>query len=118
VEAASDASRRLTGTVLRRDPAALNGRRRGTKDFLGRGAQSSQSNGTRLKFHSTDPVDVLGAASRGHHFARQSFDADQNVRRVHPSAKHEKEGIILQDSAVRLLTSEALARRSRNHWTR
>jgi hypothetical protein len=37
VEAALGTSQRLTETVSGRDLAFLNGRRRGTKDFLGRG---------------------------------------------------------------------------------
>jgi hypothetical protein len=85
VEAALGTSHRLTGTAARRDPAILNGRGRGTKDFLGRGEQSSQSRGTRLKFRSADPVDVFGAASRGHRKCRQTFAAAETARLVHPS---------------------------------
>jgi hypothetical protein len=85
VEAALDTSQRLTGTAFGRDPAILNGRRRGTKDFLGRGEQSPQPHEPRLKARAADPVEVFGAASRGYHSCRQTFDAVDNVRLVHPS---------------------------------
>lgn len=42
VEPALGPSHRLTETVHGRDLAILNGRRRGTEDFLGRGERSSQ----------------------------------------------------------------------------
>jgi hypothetical protein len=49
VEAALGTSQRLTETVFGRDLALLNGRRRGTKDFLGRGilSRSRLSRGQR-----------------------------------------------------------------------
>jgi len=62
VEAALGTSHCLTGTALR-DPATLNGRRRGTEDFLGRVAHTTQSAGPRSKAQPIDPVDVFGAAS-------------------------------------------------------
>ena len=70
VEAALGTSHRLTGTAVRRDPATWNGRRRGTKDFLGRREQSPQSHEPRLKVRAADPVEVFGAASRGHRNGR------------------------------------------------
>ena len=63
VEAALDSSHRLTGTVLGREPAILNGRFRGTEVFLGRGEKSPQSHEPRPKERAADPVDVFGAAS-------------------------------------------------------
>ena len=64
VEAALGTSHCLTGTLPPADdPAILNGRRRGTKDFLGRGEQSSQSAKPRSKAQRINPVDVFGAAS-------------------------------------------------------
>ena len=62
LEAALGPSQCLTGTVARREPAALNGRRRGTKEFLGRGEKSLQPRGARSKPLWADPVDVFGAA--------------------------------------------------------
>jgi hypothetical protein len=49
VEAALDLSQSLTGTVLEREPAILNGQRRGTKDFRGRDTLVSQSGGAEVK---------------------------------------------------------------------
>jgi hypothetical protein len=63
VEAALGTSHRLNGTARGRDPAILNGRRRGTKDFLGRVADTMQWHEPRTKARATDPVDVFGAAS-------------------------------------------------------
>jgi hypothetical protein len=103
VEAALGPSHRLTGTVARRDPAILNGRSRGTKDFLGRGEKSPQSQEPRPKAPVVDPIDVFGAASRGYRDCRQTFDADETVRLGYPSRARQKEGINLQNSGVRSL---------------
>src|ERR1700733_7543718 len=103
VEAALGTSHRLTGTAFGREPATLNGRRRGTKEFLGRGERSSQSKGTRSKFRSADPVDVFGAASRGHRKRRQSFDADNYVARSILPGLNNNEDFNLQNSGVRAL---------------
>jgi hypothetical protein len=103
VEAALGTSHRLTGTIFGCEPAALNGRRRGTEEFLGRAERSSQSNGTRSKSGSADLVDVFGAASRGHRNARQSFDADVNVARSILPGLNINEDFNLQNSEVRAL---------------
>ena len=94
---------------MRGDPAALNGRRRGTKDFLGRDILVSQSRAPRPKAHAADPVEVFGAAS-----IADTAVADKPSMRiktlglVHPSRHQEKEGIILRHYAVRVLTIEAI----------
>ena len=88
VEAALGLSQRLTGTVSGRDPAALNGRRRGTKDFLRRGEKPPQSTGTRSKSLPADLVDVFGAASRSYHYSRQTFGADQTISLAHPAGTY------------------------------
>ena len=76
VEAALGTSRSLTETVFGRDLANLPGRRRGTKDFLGRVGDTTQSLGPRSKARAADPVDVFGAASRGYCNVRQTFGAE------------------------------------------
>ena len=63
MEAALGTSYCLTATVCGRDRAILNGRRRGTKDFLGRVGDTAQCAEPRLKAQRIDPVDVFGAAS-------------------------------------------------------
>jgi hypothetical protein len=63
VEAALGPSHRLTETVHGRDLAILNGRRRGTKDFLGRVGDTAQLAEPRSKARPTDPIDVFGAVS-------------------------------------------------------
>ena len=79
VEAALGPSQRLTETVCGRDLANLHGRRRGTKDFLGRVANTTPSAEPRSKAPPADPVDVFGAASRGYRKCRQTFDAGASV---------------------------------------
>ena len=91
VEAALGPSQRLTGTVARRDPAALNGRRRGTKDFLGRGERFPQSRRTRPKLFSADPVEVFGAASIADTvIADKPSTRMQTLGLVNPSRTHRK----------------------------
>jgi hypothetical protein len=63
VEAALGTSHRLTETVRGRDLAILNGRHRGTEDFLGRVGDTAQLAEPRSKAQPIDPVDVFGAAS-------------------------------------------------------
>jgi hypothetical protein len=63
VEAALGTSHRLTETAFERDLAILNGRRRGTKDFLGRVGDTAQLVEPRSKAQPIDPVEVFGAAS-------------------------------------------------------
>ena len=102
-EAALGPSRCLTGTVVRRDPAYLNGRRRGTKNFLGRGERSSQSQGPRQKAPVADPVDVFGAASRGHCFTDKTSTRRKSSALSILPGYHAKEESILQNYVVRAL---------------
>jgi hypothetical protein len=90
VEAASGTSHDLTETVSRRDLASLNGRRRGTKDFLGRVAQSTQSRQPTPKAGVTDPVDVFGATSAAAAMADKPSMRTPTLGLVHPSGTPRK----------------------------
>ena len=79
MEAAPAPSQFRTGTALARDPTILNGRRRGTEDFLGRVAHTTQSAEPRSKAQPIDPVDVFGAASAA------ADQADKAPARIKPS---------------------------------
>ena len=80
MEAALGTSHRLTETVHGRDLAILNGRRRGTKDFLGRVGDTTQPLGPRSKAQGADPIDVFGAASAA------TATADKPSARMKPFA--------------------------------
>jgi hypothetical protein len=103
VEAALGTSHRLTETVSGRDLAILNGRRRGTEDFLGRVADPTQLAEPRSKARPIDPVDVFGAASAA------AAKADKPSTRIKASCLRSlpettsKEEIMLQNSGVRAL---------------
>ena len=96
VEAASETSHILTETVSRRDLASLNGRRRGTKDFLGRVAHTTQSRTPNQKAGATDPVDVFGAASAAAAWQTNLRRGRQRLTCLSFRDTAKKEGIILQ----------------------
>src|ERR1700674_5602629 len=108
VEAASGTSHYLTETVSRRDLAILNGRRRGTKDFLGRVGQTTQSREPTPKVGVTDPVDVFGAASAAAAMADKPSVRTPTLGLVHPSGTPRKRRNYSSNSGVRVLTKEAI----------
>ena len=103
VEAALGTSQRLTETVFGRDLAILNGRRRGTKDFLGRVGDTMQLAEPRSKAQSADPVEVFGAASAAALEVDKPSVRTKASRLCNLPEPNENEGIILQDSGVRAL---------------
>ena len=82
VEAALGPRHRLTETAARRDLATLNGRGRGTKDFLGRVSGPHAIAPAEAKADAIDPVDVLGAASTRTPMLVTSLRRERNRRQV------------------------------------